>query len=270
MALPPERPLTDPLLEPDAGPLDHVGAPIRAPIGNSARTLLLLGLVGLLGVAIWWFQRPSDLSDELGGHSWAVIEVDGEAPANEVGQLPTYVLFGAGGLRSGSPCGTARGDWSFDTASQRLTIDWSATDDAGCESATVIESGKVSIDGAAMTLEGDDHTIRSLAFDSLPVVEAEDLAGRWSSGGSMVEFGQRGLLLVDECSGNWMATGEGITPRFDDDVECQLDPVWTGDDVLIPALFEESLYLRPEDGSLAPLYRLDPAPERIAPVLEGS
>ena len=72
MASPPERPLADPLL----GAGDDRGASARAPIGNSIRTLLLLGVAVVIGLGVWWSQRPSDLTGRIGGREWVIVDVE--------------------------------------------------------------------------------------------------------------------------------------------------------------------------------------------------
>ena len=75
----PDAPISDPLLRPDSAPRDASGRPVRAPLGNSIRTLLVFVLLVAVGVAVWWWLlRPDDLTNQLGGREWVITEVDGQ------------------------------------------------------------------------------------------------------------------------------------------------------------------------------------------------
>jgi hypothetical protein len=279
MAFPPERTLADPLLAPDVGSRDVSGAPVRAPIGNSIKTLLLLGVLVIVGVLIWWVRRPDDLTGLIGGREWVIVDVDGEPATSVTGTASTFVLDGTHEIRGTRGCNTAIGEWMFDTSSQRLDIEWTGGTTIGCPDAPVtyaIDGGDLTLSDAVMTVEAAEATVRSISLADRPVVTADELAGAWSGGGSTVEFGRRGLLRVDDCIGEWNATGEGISVQFDgSDValaSCGLAPIWTTGDVIMPVRFEDTLYLHraavayPLDREV---YRLDIEAGDLTPRLDG-
>jgi hypothetical protein len=265
MALPPGRPLADPLLEPDAGPRDASGAPVRAPIGNSIRTLLLFGALLIVGVVVWWFSRPDDLTERIGGREWAIVDIDGEPAVNVSGTVSTFVLDGTHEVRGVLDCNTRTGRWAFDTSSQRLDVDWDTVTSVGCAdwpNTYSVASGTVRFDGGTMSLDTGGGEIRSIALGDMEIASADELAGQWTSGSTSVELGSRGLVRVDGCTGSWMAVGTGISVGFEESVlrGCELAPIWTGESIIVPIRFEDSLYLH---HALSPfpldraVYRLD-------------
>lgn len=282
MALQPERPRTDPLLGTVAGPSDDDVSSSRAPVGNSILTLMLVGGLAVVGIAIWWLQRPNDLTDEIGAREWTVIAVDGEPVATEDGRSSTFVLDGTFEVRAMERCGTAVGSWQFDTNGQQLDIDWDSrpADDCPSEPSTDsgldagLDTGRVSVDGDVLRVESADTEVRAVSIDDLDVADADEIAGRWSSGSSVIEFGQRGLLRVDDCTGSWIAAGRGIDVRFDaaSTGDCDLAPIWTSGAILLPARFEDSLFVSRDVPSF-PLdrhvHRLDRTSDADSPLLDG-
>lgn len=258
MASPPERPLADPLLEPDAGPLDASGAPVRAPIGNSIKTLLLLGALVIVGVAVWWVGRPDDLTDRIGGREWVIVDIDGEPAVNDAGTVSTFVLDGNREVRGMVGCNTATGEWDFVTAEQELAIEWRNQTLVGCaddhpETFTVF-GGRVDLRGEVMRVDHDDGSVRAVSLADRAVATADELAGEWISGTTTIELGPRGLARVGECPGTWMASGGGISFRWEDADSCDLAPIWADGGVVVPVRFEDSLYLR-RDAAPFPLDR---------------
>jgi hypothetical protein len=278
MALPPGRPVTDPLLVPEIGLREPM--PARAPVGNSIRTLLLIGVLALVGIAVWWARRPSDLTQRIGGREWVIVDVDGEPAVNELGTASSFVLDGVGEIRMEAGCNTATGRWSFDVSAQRLLVEGLRTTAMSCPddvpATYAVGNGRVGLDGSVMTVATDDGEVRAISHGDLQVAASDEIAGRWTSGSSTVEIGPRGLLRVDDCTGSWVATGAGITALFDEQElsrdGCDPAPIWTSGVVLLPVRFEDSVFLS-RDGNSFPLdrmiHRLDAAPETGSPLLDG-
>lgn len=280
MASPPERRLADPLLEHPPEEFDDAPAASRAPVGNSILTLVLAGILVVVGIAIWWLQRPSDLTERLEGREWIIVEADGQPATSDVGTTSRFELAANGEVNTAASCNTRTGEWEFDEPSQELHIDWVGETEIACPDDTpqtyAIGAGPVDIDGDLLRVETDVGTISAFSPTDREVAQADDLAGRWRFGESVVDFGPRGLLRVDECTGSWMPSGDGIGVSFDDAeterVGCLLPPTWTGGEVLLPYRFDDSLYLYEHDpfGSLdGPVYRLDFTGTADTPLLDG-
>lgn len=271
MALPPGRPLADPLLEPDAGPRDASGEVVRAPVGNSGRTLAVFLLLALVGVAVWWMRRPSDLTDRLAGTEWIVVEAGGAPHVNADGQVSAFALGHRSMLRTGGPCGVAAGSWSFDVSEQSLEIGWEAGAPEGCANengewtVAVPSDGGVDLDGDELRL-GEPGRLRAFLVTDRPAAEADDLAGRWGAGGHLIEIGPRGLFRVGDCMGAWDDVPTGIRWSFESTAPgCDLGPVWGGGDTFVPLRFEDSLYL----WRVAPGSAFDPFVLRLEPVADS-
>lgn len=277
MAVPPHGPIADPLLQPEHGPRDAKGAPIRAPLGNSARTLFVFALLIAIGVGVWWIRRPDDLEARLGGREWIVTEVDGAPATNAVGLVSTFVLDGTGEIRAVRGCNVATGTWEFDRRSSHLGIEWTAQTEVGCEAGWpqtyTPAAGEVSFHGATLQIDADRLDLRAVSLgDHEPASHAE-IAGSWVSGESPVEIGQRGLFDVGGCRGSWSAgddeegdDGDAIIVSFRDTQadDCDLAPWWANEQPLVPVLHDDALYLW-RNRTVFPLdhaiVRLDPAPD---------
>jgi hypothetical protein len=271
MVVPPHDPIADPLLQPDNGPRDAKGAPIRAPLGNSARTLFVFALLVAIGVIVWWIRRPDDLEARLGGREWVITEVDGEPATNRVGLVSTFVLDGTGEVRAVRDCNVASGGWEYDRQSSRLAIEWTTQTELDCGTGWpktyAPAAGDVSFSGSTLRIDADQVDIRAISLGDHESASPTELAGSWVGGESPVEIGQRGLFDVDGCRGSWSAEeeGDGIIVSFPDAQadECDLDPWWADEQPLVPVLHDDALYLRrnrfvfPLDHAIV---RLDPAP----------
>ena len=269
---PPDDPISDPLLRPESAPRDAAGRPVRAPLGNSIRTLLVFVLLVVVGVAVWWWRRPDDLTTRLGGREWVITEVDGEPATNGHGFASTFVLDGTGEIRGVLACNVASGSWTYRSRSDRLDISWETQTTLGCAAGWpqtyLPASGEVGLSGGALSVDGDTTRFRAISLADLQPAGADDIAGTWVSGGSEIEIGLRGLFRIDECRGTWSddlddAEAPTITVEFDHVVpdSCQLDPRWRDETPIVPVLHDGVLYLR-RDRPLFPLdrdiVRLDP------------
>lgn len=276
MALPPDRP-TDPLI--DVTPPSLAAPPARTTVGNSARTLLLLGALAAIGVAIWWIARPSDLVDRIGAREWVVVEVDGEPAISESGMASTFVLDGSSEVRAEQACHTATGTWRFEESSQRLDIAWERLPDAPCPDPWPtwyrVGSGRAEVDSSVLRVEQDGVVVRSVDLDGLDPPTSDELSGRWNGGGTTVEIGPRGLLRVDECTGSWELVDDRLALHFDDAElarpACELRSPWADDAELLATRFDDSLFVR-RDLPTFPLdrlvLRLDRLPDPGSPLLD--
>lgn len=280
MASPLERPPTDPLIVPRIErarpvPRDPSGdiPTSRTPIGNSARTLLLLGLLAAVGVLIWWWQRPDDMTTRIGAREWVVVEVDGEPAVNDVGTVSTFVLDGFGEVRSVRACNTVTGTWQYDSSSGQLDIDAVDVTEVACPEGSPttyeVHDGQVSFDGAAVTIAGDAGTLRAVSLADVDVATVDDFAGRWSAGPATIEFGARGLLRVDDCTGSWTEVDGAIIPAFDAAElrrpVCEIAAFWTSGVDLLPRLHDGVLYLSRD----LPRFPLDRTIRRLDPVSDS-
>lgn len=285
MASPSERPIDDPLLQPDRAPRDARGAPVRAPLGNSGKTLLAFIVLAIVGAGVWWLRRPPDLTMQLGGREWVITTVDGEPAVNDAGTVSTFVLDGNGEIRSAIDCNTATGSWSYEPGSRRLDIDWHGQTSAPCPDdwpqTYLATDGHVSAGGGSMRVESEAVVIEAISPVDLDVAGADELAGSWMTGGSSVDIGIRGLFRVDGCEGEWSALDDGgqgdeepsgaVVVGFDPaDVQragCDLDPMWEDETPIIPVVHDGVLFLR-RDRSFFPLdrsiVRLDPVDDPAA------
>lgn len=274
MASTPERPISDPLLRPDFGPRDATGTPIRAPLGNSIKTLLALCALVAVGVGVWWLQRPDDLSTRIGGREWVITAIDGEPATNETGVASTFVLDGTGEIRAPLGCNAATGTWSYDPGESQLDISWATQTQLGCPddwpTTYLPVSGSVSLDGSALRVRSDDRDMRAISpTDAVPVAPT-DAAGEWSSGDHIVEIGRRGLFVVDTCRGSWSRTDDdlGLAVSFDGTQrdDCSLASFWAEADPFLAIEDGSSIYLW-RDRSMYPfdrgIVRLDPVVSQI-------
>lgn len=259
----------DPLLTPDANPRDATGEPVRAPVGNSARTLILAGLLVAAGIAIWWWRRPSDAVERLGGREWIIVDVDGRPATNAAGLASTFVLDGTHEVRAPKDCNTATGRWSI--ASSELSIEWDTVSDVACPDwpATFEPiSGRLHLGDGVLAIDGADSSIRAIAPADFPAASADDLSGTWSTGGSAVRFGTRGLLVVGQCTGSWSQDDASITLAFDDAERerCELASIWASAGPIVATRFERMLFLRRDVAS----FPLDREVVRLDLVDDGS
>ncbi len=278
MALPPGRPLADPLLEPDAGPRDASGEVVRAPLGNSIRTLVAFLALAALGVGVWWLQRPSDLTEQLAGTEWVVVEVDGEPLINDDGQVPAFALGRREMIRAGGPCGPSTGSWTFDTDDQRLEIEWpDGAVQGGCaneHAAWTIAaptSGRAELRGDTLLVRGAP-IVRAFEVSGRDRASVADVAGRWQVGDLRLEIGERGLFRLGECMGRWEDVGNGVRWAFESPATgCDRGDFWAGGDTFVPYRFETSLYLWrvPPGSAFDPfVVRLEPVPDTGSPLLD--
>ncbi len=269
MGSPPDRQISDPLLRPDGVQRDARGAPVRAPLGNSIRTLLAFAVLLVIGVGIWWIRRPDDLTMQLGGREWAITEVDGEPATNRLGTASTFVLDGTGEIRATLDCNVASGVWRYDKQSGQLEIEWETQTTLPCPEdwpeTYLPDGGDVSVDGGTMRIDSDMVEIRAVALVDREPAAVDDVAGEWVSGERSIEIGRRGLFQIDACRGSWSLTDDDSAMDVSfDEVQpdaCTLDPGWSNDTPIVPVADEDSIYLR-RDRSIYPLdravFRLDP------------
>jgi hypothetical protein len=270
--------VADPLLEPAHQPLVRRHSSARAPIGNSIKTLLLLGALAVVGVAFWWFLRPDNVASRVGAREWIIVEVDGEPAVNSTGLASTFVLDGNGEARGADGCNTAVGTWSVGS-SDTLDLDWQRSSLAACADFPTTYrpvSGEIDVGDATMTITHDLGSVEAISPDDMEVAPAEDLAGRWRGGDSVIEIGQRGLLRIDSCSGQWSAVDGGIVAQFERTeltrADCELDPVWSDGAVLLPVRHGDALYLRralPTFPIDRKVIRLDAVDDTTSPLLDG-
>ena len=88
------------------------------------RPVLVTLLVLAVGLAVWWWRRPSDLTTSLGARTWILAEIDGEPVTTPDGTAPTFTLDGTGEVRAMLDCNTAIGDWVYASSSQRIEFTW--------------------------------------------------------------------------------------------------------------------------------------------------
>lgn len=286
MASPTERPIEDPLLQPDRAPRDARGAPVRAPLGNSGKTLVALIVLALVGAAVWWLRRPPDITDQLGGREWIITTVNGEPAVNAVGTVSTFVLDGNGEVRSAVACNTATGTWKYEPGPQRLAIGRGSVTLAGCPEWPVTYqpiSGDVNVGSGSMRIESDGSVVESISPVDLSTASADEIAGTWLTGGSTVDIGRRGLFRVDGCEGEWSPFGDSVAVDDEDEppgpvsiefdesevqrASCTLPVIWADETPVVPVVHDGVLYLR-RDRSIFPLdrsiVRLDPADDPAA------
>lgn len=282
MAASPDQPIDDPLLQPERAPRDPLGTPVRAPLGNSVKTLAWLIVLVAIGVGVWWLRRPADVSDQIGAREWVITTADGRAAVNARGTVSTFVLEGSGEVRAPIECNTATGDWSYDGRSSRLVLEWTEQTTAICdgEQPTTYQplDGEVDVGDGTLTLESTDGVIEAISLRDLTAASAVDVAGTWSTGGSVVEIGERGLFRIGACDGRWEPVDSDETAgdavggelamlvEFDpvdlEGDECGLDRMWSDTAPIVPVVHDDVLYLR-RDRAIFPLdrsiVRLDPA-----------
>ncbi len=270
MGSPPDRQISDPLLRTDGVQRDARGAPVRAPLGNSIRTLLVFALLVVIGVGVWWIRRPDDLSMQLGGREWVITDVDGEPATNRIGTVSTFVLDGTGEIRATLDCNVASGDWRYDTQSGRLVIEWQTQTVLPCPEdwpeTYLPDGGSVSVDGGTLRIDSDAVDIRAISLADRDAAGVEDVAGEWSSGERSIEIGRRGLFQIDACRGSWSMTDDesAMDVNFDDvqPDACSLDQEWRDDTPIVPVADDGSVYL----GRDRSIYPLDRAIVRLDPV----
>lgn len=269
MGSPTDRQISDPLLRPDGAQRDARGAPVRAPLGNSIKTLIVFAVLLVIGIVVWWVRRPDDLTDQLGGREWAITEVDGEPATNRVGTVSTFVLDGTGELRAVLDCNVASGTWQYESQSARLVLDWQTQTTLACPGdwpqTYLPESGDVSLSGGVLQIDSDITQVRAISLVDRDPPPYDEVAGNWTSGEQVIEIGRRGLFQVDACSGSWSPTDDelGMEVTFDDvqPDACSLGLQWQDDTPFVATLHDDSLYLR-RDRMIFPLdrgiIRLDP------------
>lgn len=264
-----ERPISDPLLRPERAVRDARGRPVRAPLGNSIRTFVVLVLLVAVGVAIWWIRRPDDLLTSIGGREWTITHVDGEPATNEIGTASTFVLDGNGEIRGPVACNVASGRWTYDEQSSELELDWQTQTQISCDDewprTYLPDHGEVHLDGAVMRITSPTGEIRAVSLRDHAAADVDGFAGSWQMGDRVVDIGRRGLFQIDECDGSWEAvdgeptidvTFEGLQRD-----ECGLAAVWRDDVPVVPVVDGGVLFLRrdrvafPLDRSIV---RLDP------------
>lgn len=267
----PERPISDPLLRPERGPRDAQGRPVRAPLGNSIRTLLVFALLVVVGVAVWWLRRPDDSAANIGGREWTITDVNGEPATNTAGLVSTFVLDGTGEIRAPLDCNVATGRWAYDEQRSSLSIEWTTQTLMVCPSewpqTYLPDSGQVSVDGAVMRIETDAGELRAVSLGDHEPADAESVAGGWMSGDQTIEIGRRGRFEVDECHGSWESIADelSMSVRFEElqRDDCELAPLWRDETPVVPVVDGGVVYLRRER-SIFPLdraiVRLDPSP----------
>lgn len=275
MGPPPDRPISDPLLRPERAERDARGRPVRAPLGNSIRTFVVLVLLVAVGISIWWLRRPDDLRTSIGGREWTITDIDGEPATNEVGTASTFVLDGNGEIRGPVGCNVATGRWTYDANSSVLTFDWQTQTEIDCADTWPLtylpDGGEVELDGAVMHITTDTGSVRAVSLAEQGTVGPDRFAGTWQGGGRQIDIGQRGRFEIDGCDGSWVATDAGspndasaIEIRFEglQRDECGLAPMWRDETPVLPVVDEGVLFLR-RDRAIFPLdreiVRLDPA-----------
>lgn len=279
MGPPPDRPISDPLLQPERGERDALGHPVRAPLGNSIRTFGVLVLLVAIGVAIWWVRRPDDLLTSIGGREWTITDIDGVPATNDVGTASTFVLDGNGEIRAAVECNVASGRWSYDERSSELALEWQTQTQIGCDDGwprTYLPvGGEVHLDGTVMRITTRTGEVRAVALGERSAAGVDDFAGSWRSGERQVDIGRRGLFQIEGCDGSWAvvdpqvstedppAESPRIEVRFEglQRDECELAPMWSDRAPIVPVIDDGVLYLR-RDRRVFPLdraiVRLDP------------
>lgn len=278
------EPITDPLLRPDFAPRDSRGAPVRAPLGNSALTLGLIVVLVAIGLGVWWLRQPEELAMSLGGREWVITDVDGEPATNEAGTASTFVLDGSGEVRGTLGCNVATGTWTNRPGSDRLAIDWTTQTELVCPdgwpTTYLPDTGEMRLAGGVLTITSNDGDLRAISLADLNSIGGEAAAGNWVSGGDSFEIGRRGLFRIETCEGDWRpADGELLGDPADpaseaeelvdvrfDEVQiqregCDLDPLWLDDDPFRGVEYDGSVFLY-RTRSIFPLdreiVRLDP------------
>lgn len=277
MGPPSDRPISDPLLQPEHGERDARGRPVRAPLGNSIRTFAVLVLLVAIGVAFWWIQRPDDLLTSIGGREWTITHVDGEPATNDIGTVSTFVLDGNGEIRGPVRCNVASGRWTYDERAAELTLDWQTQTQIDCDEGWtrtyLPDGGEVDVDGTVMEITTDTGRVRAVALGERDAASVDDFAGTWRSGDRQIDIGPRGLFQIEGCDGSWSPVEEPNPDRSTDvpsiEVEfdglqrddCDLAPMWRDETPIVPVVDDGVLYLR-RDRTIFPLdraiVRLDP------------
>ncbi len=270
------EPITDPLLRPDLGPRDARGAPVRAPLGNSALTLGLVAVLVAIGIGVWWIRQPEDLATSLGGREWVITDVDGQPATNEAGTVSTFVLDGSGEVRGTFGCNVASGTWTYRAGSDRLAVDWTTQTELICPSdwptTYLPDTGEMQLGGGVLRIASNDGDLRAISLGDLDSVAGEEAAGVWMSGGDEVEIGRRGFFRIETCEGAWRAVdgeplGDPADPateneqlvevRFDEvQIQregCDLDRLWLDDDPFRVVEFDGSIYFH----RTRPIFPLD-------------
>lgn len=265
----PERPISDPLLRPDRAQRDARGRPVRAPLGNSIRTFVVLVLLVGVGVAIWWIRRPDDLATSIGAREWTITHVDGEPATNDLGTASTFVLDGNGEIRGPIGCNVASGRWTYDERTSELELDWQTQTQINCDDewprTYLPDRGEVHLDGAVMRITTDTGEIRAVALADRAAADVDAFAGSWQMGDLPVEIGLRGLFEIEGCDGSWedVVDEPSIRVSFEglQRDECNLADVWRDEAPVVPVIDDGVLFLRrdrvafPIDRSIV---RLDP------------
>jgi len=271
MGPPPDSPISDPLLRPESGPRTALGAPVRAPLGNSIRTFLVFVLLVMVGAAVWWVRRPADLSTSIGGREWTITDVDGQPATNEAGLASTFVLDGNGEIRAPLDCNIATGRWAYDERRSVLSIEWETQTLLACPDdwpqTYLPDGGEVSVDGAVMRISTDAGEVRAISLADRSPATVDEVAGSWTSGDQEIVIGPRGLFEVGACEGAWEGVddGEAMDVRFDElqRDDCVLAPSWRDETLIIPVADDDVTYLR-RDRTIFPIdravVRLDPVP----------
>lgn len=269
MASPTDRQISDPLLRPDGAQRDAKGVPVRAPLGNSIKTLIVFAVLLGIGIVIWWIRRPDDLTAQLGGREWVITEVDGEPATNRFGTTSTFVLDGTGEIRATLDCNVATGAWRYAEQSSRLVIDWQTQTTLACPGdwpeTYLPESGDVDLDGGTLRVRSDTTEVRAISPVDRDPAELDEVAGDWVSGEQIIEIGRRGLFQVDACNGSWTPTDDesALLVTFEDvqPDACSLGLQWQDDTPFTATAHDDSIYLR-RDRVIFPLdrtvIRLDP------------
>lgn len=275
---------SDPLLRPDLGPRDARGAPVRAPLGNSALTLGLVAVLVAIGIGVWLLRQPEDLATSLGGREWVITDVDGAPATNEAGTVSTFVLDGSGEVRGTFGCNVASGTWTYRAGSDRLAIDWTTQTELICPgewpTTYLPDTGEMQLGGGVLTITSNDGGLRAISLGDLDPVTGDAAAGIWASGGDEVEVGRRGLFRIEKCEGEWRTaagqllgdpddpateTEKLVDVRFDEvQIQregCDLDPLWLGGEPFRAVEFDGSIYLH----RTRPIFPLDREIVRLDP-----
>ncbi len=273
MGPPPDRPISDPLLQPERAERDARGRPVRAPLGNSIRTFAVLVVLVAVGLSIWWISRPDDLMTSIGGREWTITDIDGEPATNGIGTASTFVLDGNGEIRGPVGCNVASGRWSYDEQSSELTLDWQTQTQIDCDDGWprtyLPDGGEVDLDGSVMRITTDTGDVRAVALADHAPADVDSFAGLWRSGEREVDIGLRGRFQIGDCDGSWASVDDSSTDASSIEVrfeglqrdECGLAPMWRDATPIVPVVDDGVLFLR-RDRAIFPLdravVRLDP------------
>lgn len=270
----------DPLLVAEAGPRDVRGRPVRTPLGNSGRTLIAFVVVLAVGLAVWWWRRPSDLTTSLGARTWILVEIDGEPVTTPDGTAPTFTLDGTGEVRAMLDCNTVIGDWVYASSSQRIEFTWATQTLTGCDESWtetyLPDSGEVDLDSGVLRIDGDAVDVVAVSPADHDDIEVDEIDGTWWFAGQEVLIGQRGLVELGTCRGSWNVVDDGGADpdeSGDDELridivfdelqrdDCDLADVWLDETSIAPLMHDGSLFLR-RDRTVFPVdrqvIRLDP------------